>query len=468
MFAPLVRDLKDLEESGITLDNGQIVQGAVIAFCGDNLGSHTIGGFTENFSRSKHFCRYCVIDRDTFTQSPTELGPSRTKQSHKDSVDLLAMNQGLADVDGVKFDSVFNSLKYFHVCDPGLPPCLGHDLFEGVVSTDLALYIKRLVTVGKHFTYTQLNRIISTFKYVQNDSTSRPCEVRADSEKLGGNASQNWCFLRLLPLLVGDRIKNPLEDEVWQLCLQLREIVAMITAPKIHANQVAYLKVLLEHYIHSRATLFPDKPLKPKHHYLLHYPGLILHFGPLIRLWTLRFESKHSFFKQCARKLHNFKNLNSTLAERHQLLQAYLQAGSLFPPTVQIQHADEFDGRLYNPDIQEAIRMRGLNEGSVVTPVITYKGTKYHKSMIVVVDHNDMGYTFGKIVLILLNSSQVYFVIEKHHSVPLMDLGVHCLLDSGVSYMCVRLESLADYYPLPLYKRFDVNLVSFHHAVYSK
>ena len=113
------------------------------------------------------------------------------------------------------------------------------------------------------------------------------------SEKIGGNATQNWCFLRLLPLFVGDRIKNPLEDEVWQLSLQLREVVAIITAPKIHANQVANLKFLLEQCIHLRATLFPSKPLKPKYHYLLHYPELILHFGPLIRLWTLGFESKH-------------------------------------------------------------------------------------------------------------------------------------------------------------------------------
>lgn len=42
---------------------------------------------------------------------------------------------------GVKFDSVFNQLKYFHVCQPGLPPCLGHELFEEIVSVDLAMYM---------------------------------------------------------------------------------------------------------------------------------------------------------------------------------------------------------------------------------------------------------------------------------------------------------------------------------------
>lgn len=69
-------------------------------------------------------------------------------------------------------------------------------------------------------------------------------------------------------------------------------------------RQIAYLK-----------ELFPHHPLKPKHHYLCHYPELILLFVPLVSLWTLGFESKYTFFKQCARKLHNFKNLCATLAE---------------------------------------------------------------------------------------------------------------------------------------------------------
>ncbi|KAI4899943.1 hypothetical protein NFI96_032087 [Prochilodus magdalenae] len=68
-------------------------------------------------------------------------------------------------VDGVKFDSVFNSLEHFHVCQPGLPPCLGHDLFEGIVSVDLQLFLKHLVSIGKHFTFVQLNRKICQLKF---------------------------------------------------------------------------------------------------------------------------------------------------------------------------------------------------------------------------------------------------------------------------------------------------------------
>lgn len=155
---------------------------------------------------------------------------------------------------------------------------------------------------------------------------------------------QNFCFLRVLPVLIGDKIQNPMDNDVWQLVLQLRQIVELLCAPKITAGQVAYLKALIEEYLQCRKEIFPDMPLKLKHHYLSHYPDLTMCFGPLIRLWTLRFESKHTYFKQFARKLQNFKNLGSTLAERHQLLQAYLTADSILPCCYWKRHRLFFTG----------------------------------------------------------------------------------------------------------------------------
>uniref|UniRef100_A0AAR2JY98 SAM domain-containing protein n=1 Tax=Pygocentrus nattereri TaxID=42514 RepID=A0AAR2JY98_PYGNA len=73
----------------------------------------------------------------------------------------------------------------------------------------------------------------------------------------------------------------------------------LICAQKISLSQTAYLDILIQEYLESRSEI----PLKPKHHFLLHYAALLLKFSPLIRLWTLRFESKHSYFKRCARHL---------------------------------------------------------------------------------------------------------------------------------------------------------------------
>lgn len=88
------------------------------------------------------------------------------------------------------------------------------------------------MVIGKHFTFVQLKRMVSQLKFKGSDANNRPCVIRADGEKLGGSAAQNWCLLHLLPILVGKCIKNPLEDQVWQLCLKLREIENLSVLPK--------------------------------------------------------------------------------------------------------------------------------------------------------------------------------------------------------------------------------------------
>lgn len=158
VMGPLVKYLKNLEVCGIDLPDGTVCKGTLYAIASDNLGSHNLGGFVENFSRRLNFCRYCEIDRKTFQTDPLSRGTNRTAQSYRDHVKSNDRDPTVSG--GVKSDSVFNELTYFHVCQPGLPPCLGHDLFEGIVSSDLALYIKHLVRVDKldKSTYLELNR----------------------------------------------------------------------------------------------------------------------------------------------------------------------------------------------------------------------------------------------------------------------------------------------------------------------
>ena len=52
----------------------------------------------------------------------------------------------------------------------------------------------------------------------------------------------------------------------------------------------------------------------------------LIHYrcGPLSRLWCMRYEAKHSYFKQLARVIGNFKNMPKSLANRHQHYMCYL------------------------------------------------------------------------------------------------------------------------------------------------
>ncbi|KAJ8022795.1 hypothetical protein HOLleu_37788 [Holothuria leucospilota] len=120
------------------------------------------------------------------------------------------------------------------------------------------------------------------------------------------------------------------------MSIKSNEIVEMVVSPRIHASQIAYLKVLVEEYLEERTYLFPNVSLRPKYNFLSHFHWLITMFGPLIRLWTMRFDSKDSFFKRCARYSQNFINITSTLTEKHQLLQGFYSNGQLFPEKMKL------------------------------------------------------------------------------------------------------------------------------------
>lgn len=95
--------------------------------------------------------------------------------------------------------------------------------------------------------------------------------------------------------------------------------------------------------------LFPSSSIPCKVHYLIHYPSLIMKFGPLSTLWAMRFEAKHQYFKDISRKIHNCKNLSRTLALRHQFLQSFTLicleddgTGTTGCRTVQHEHLPEY------------------------------------------------------------------------------------------------------------------------------
>ena len=91
---------------------------------------------------------------------------------------------------GVKFSSQMNLLDYFHVCAPGLPPCLAHDLFEGIVPQDVMIYLKHFVQLG-WFTIDYFNERIREFSYDRSSAACKPVPIRRGCSKLLGNASQN-------------------------------------------------------------------------------------------------------------------------------------------------------------------------------------------------------------------------------------------------------------------------------------
>ena len=139
----------------------------------------------------------------------------------------------------------------------------------------------------------------------------------------------------MLPLIVGNL--TPEDEPAWQLILDLKDIVDLVVCP-IHTNEsIAYLESKISEHRYRFQELFPERRLLPKHHFLEHYPSMICHFGPLVFMWTMRFEAKHTFFKQVVRHTNCFRNITHSLPNKHQLMTGYyMHTSSCEKPSLEV------------------------------------------------------------------------------------------------------------------------------------
>ncbi|KAK3915729.1 6,7-dimethyl-8-ribityllumazine synthase [Frankliniella fusca] len=312
-YGPVVSDLRDLETGGVLIPSVGIVKGSLVCIVRDNLGSHGLGGFVEQFSSSLYFCRFCLVNRSDFHKEGGELVSfqRRTIDSYNAALDYLKATKKKV-YHGVKFNSIFNELNYYHVCN-GLPPCLAHDLNEGVIAYDMKIFIDYFV------------------------------------------------------------------EKEWK-------------------------------------SLFPSVPLRPKAYYLTHYCELIEAFGPLIGVFTLRFESKHTFFKRCIRGSRNFKTPTLSLSVTHELFQAYRRSGVDKHFKLNVKGDSEFFMHSYFVEIQNGISAMKLPSAVSECVSVELLGTLYQKGDVVVIRQAtyQCAVEMGRIIVVLFdNKDCVYLLLEK-------------------------------------------------------
>lgn len=314
----LMRDLKILESTGIEVKNSLNILGSVVGVCGDNLGNHEIGGFCRNFSKNTHFCRFCYITQEDRHNCNIFSNNLRTIESYDEDICSISTNN-LKIVNGLQLNSCLNELEHFHVCNWGLAPCLSHDIFEGILPVDVVLILKFYSKAIPNFIdYVNL-KLPFIFKKLKMQ-ISFPLLTK-NTIKLPGKAYENWQFLLALPILLKD-LEIDREHHVWKMLIAIIEIYQLTCARAITVQQTYYLQLIIEEFYDHRKIAFPTAKLIPKHHFITHYPEIIRQLGPLRVWWTMRFESKHQFFKRIAIRSHNRINITKSLAERHQLYQA--------------------------------------------------------------------------------------------------------------------------------------------------
>lgn len=313
IFSPLVDELKYLKNTGITIGDKKTLYFDIGLFIGDNLGLNSILGYVESFS-ANYFCRFCKTPKQqTHSQLHEDKSNLRTPQNYSQDIELSDYS-----ITGIKENSLFNEIEDFHVTY-NYSVDIMHDILEGVCIYDLCLILKYFIFEISIFSLATLNSIISTFDYGENFISNKPPILKLEHlqrDTIKMSAAEMHCFLLTLGVMIGHFI--PEQNDYWNLYISLRKICDIIFNVSISMGDVDSLKTLISehHFIYSSLL---HQNLKPKHHHMIHYPNIILKSGPLVNIWSMRFEAKHKSLKNISTISCSKKDICWTIALRHQI-----------------------------------------------------------------------------------------------------------------------------------------------------
>lgn len=237
----------------------------------------------------------------------------RNAQTHFEQCDLLRglLQEHYSTIFGVNQLSILKEIPGFSVVT-GLSHDIMHGLFEGAVPYELKLLICHRV-LSKFFTTEALNERINAYDFGSNAPALIDSRIiNSPSMKIRQLASQMMSLSEEYPMLVADMV--PQDDSNWYSFLVLLKICSIAIFPICSYDNVAYLRVLIEEKLDLFKNLYPEYPVIPKQHYMLHYPSQITRLGPLIQSWNMRQESKLSFIKRVSHR-RNYKNICLAVAK---------------------------------------------------------------------------------------------------------------------------------------------------------
>lgn len=323
-----------------------------------------------------------------------------------------------------------------------------HDILEGVLPLTVRLLLAKLCIDDKIMSLQELNGKITDFDYGYTELLNKPSPIKMQhlQTNLNQNASQMWLLAYMLPLIIGNKVS--INCPYWNNYTLLLEACSLIFSPFINMDMVEFLRLCIEEYLDSFQTLY-GKPLIPKQHFMIHYPQLIVKFGPLIHFWSMRMEGKHQYFKSLVHAMKNFKNTGLSLARKHQLFQAYILNGSLHN-NVEFGPSKENNGKDFP--------FLNLLDNHIfyTVPWICIDGIKYISKKCFILSNFTESYEFMQVHTIITQKQKPLFICLKTKYV---EKDVH---------MCAYLTELGNEYVIIDPMKLEVKMIFHMHLVESK
>ncbi|CAI6372385.1 unnamed protein product [Macrosiphum euphorbiae] len=314
IFKPVIDELNFLQNVGIEIDTS-VFKGTLYfdlgLILGDNLGLHSIIGFVESFS-SNFPCRICNIRKENLrVQCYEDESLLRTIDQY-----YIHLNENNVSTTGIKEKCVWLDVNNFSLYDQ-VGVDVMHDVLEGCAKYIMGFIIYYYINELKLFSLQVFNERLFGFDF--GPERNKPCALTMEHVSQGNvrqSASEMLILVRYFGLIIGDFI--PAEEPVWALYILLRKVIDIMLSSLVEEQSTFLLKTLVEE-LNELYLKYSKKSLKPKFHFLLHYPSLIKKFGPVGNFWSMRFEAKHRISKIAARSSFNRRNICLTLAIKHQL-----------------------------------------------------------------------------------------------------------------------------------------------------
>ncbi len=423
-----------LKTSGVLIsDRGVNLRGDLIVALCDTPAAAALGGFKGSSSFSEHFCRTCMASQKDFCDYRQEAEfELRDLQSYMsqctdlENADLAKRKQFWSKMYGLNERSALCAIPGFDVTQCLLQDPM-HVILEGCLPYVLALFLKDVIYDRRLLTLSMLNDFLlepCQFQQERRDLVVpiEPKQIKKD-EHIKQKASTMLAISYRLPFLFGQHV--PANDDAYCNLLSMIRITCICFKPTVDSTLAGVLSQEIADFLESFCRLYTAAKVKPKMHFMIHFPRQMLKFGPLRHHSTMRAEAKHQSFKD--HRWMNFNNLPMSLLKRHQIrfadaftdtngavVKNFLQenSGACSKSRSKAKRVGDFEKDVRDKLIQSF----QLEQDCIVQEdsSVQWRGRIYDDTCCILLSESESnGPCFGKIDRLICNGSALYAVIDE-------------------------------------------------------
>eukprot|EP00088_Acartia_fossae_P057837 TRINITY_DN6750_c0_g1_i3.p1 TRINITY_DN6750_c0_g1~~TRINITY_DN6750_c0_g1_i3.p1 ORF type:complete len:463 (+),score=30.12 TRINITY_DN6750_c0_g1_i3:901-2289(+) len=368
----------------------------------------------------------------------------------------------------------YMQLKSYHPL-VALPPCILHDLLEGVLSYDSLMAVKYLV-IYNFISIENLNLELKSFPYSQNETQSRPVllpktlQSLKKLKKMPGKGYSIATLVRVLPRIIEKHVicKDPTnyrENPAIKFISVMTELLEICLSDCFDSELLDNLKITTDDYFLLRNSLPVDikTNLKPKHHYVSHLYDLIPFYGPPLLYSTARWESKHTEATMMQNASKNFRNVPLTVTRADQYRLASLLYEGLNPE-------DALEICSKEVQIKGSFVDQYKLEKTKIYDEIIYKATKYHRDGVLVLGISSRDkIEVGQIEHFLVDDSSKIRVLVKFATAVRENVFKYFYVNQDViNHKCIFIDDILSFKCLKAHGSYTNYVFSLYNAPVAK